>query len=897
MTAYRIRTITAPSSFNTFGEAFRILLVTQAVALAIPLCVPVFAVDNAVYLLSIPLWIGGALLASRLARSPIPKNDLQRREEGWILVRHTGQAVRSRLKYGLALSLGNLMSGLLVGLTMLLYPNARAEVFNLDYFGLMFPYAPKSPLSVNLPWAEIKLVYAGLVLFFACLSIPPAWNLHREIQVTDQKWAKPKHYDAVAFARKGKILLGQEFERTMETRATAHKREEGKVEAEIAARVTEQRVGRNGPFFLDLLRAVNQHMYAFGGSGFGKTWLARAFIARLWNALRIPSLCLDWKGDYSELIRHIGGVVWTAGEDFSVNPLKLEGLSPSARSEVAAEILISTTKLTALQAGDAVKVMHELYRERGIVDENTQAENEAKKPPTVLDLITRLEEKVERGAYRGEEANNMRWAIRKLRLVERVYKAEDVDFFDTVLKVPTAINLSRLVGSDIAKNLIINSVLQRLYEKCEGMNFSDLRLMVIMDEAHLVLKQETDDKIKVVMEPLAVRLVREGRKYGFGIFMLSQLGTDVREEAAANVAFVCGFYLGTPKQMSVAENWIKMSPTEKVIYESLPRGGFFLKEMGTPYPHLIRAQELGEDEIAYAWSVTRAVMGNSRKVAKSPNPKPNLKIERLIPRARGLKQCRICGHGHATEIHHLFAPKSPKPTPKPSGLKHWYHEAIGKPETPAVAEPKPEPSEPLPKPASEPKSSREPELTALEAGLIRALELKPTTLKTLQAQFPKVTYDELLTTLNGLEDEGRIQVARVPNLEGRSAVYYGALKPEWLQSESLQHRAMQDMAIEALAHLRAARYINADYPDIGLELAQPKAALEFETGQKKLTADELDKWAANVKARNLRLGYLRTIVVVPNVRVLKKYEGCCEKYGLELTTIAKLLSLLQSTPI
>lgn len=45
-------------------------------------------------------------------------------------------------------------------------------------------------------------------------------------------------------------------------------------------------------------------------------------------------------------------------------------------------------------------------------------------------------------------------------------------------------------------------------------------------EAHLVLKTE-EKKSTTVGEPLPVKLIRMGRKYGFSIIVSTQLATDV----------------------------------------------------------------------------------------------------------------------------------------------------------------------------------------------------------------------------------------------------------------------------------------------------------------------------------------------------------------------------------
>jgi hypothetical protein len=177
--------------------------------------------------------------------------------------------------------------------------------------------------------------------------------------------------------------------------------------------------------------------------------------------------------------------------------------------------------------------------------------------------------------------------------------------------------------------------------------------------------------------------------------------------------------------------------------------------------------------------------------------------------------------------------------------------------------------------------------------------LEPANMLTLQSRHPGIEYRDLLDILEKLQVEGLVQAERVANLAGKGTPYYGALKAEWLKAEGLEHRAMILMMSEALVHLRPMPYmqtLGSNYPDLGLELAKPKTAIEAETGRKKKTPEDLDKWAADTKSRNIKLEYTRTVVVVPNERVLKRYEEACNKHELELVTMANLLKHLNIEP-
>ena len=301
--------------------------------LVIPLSFPFFGTSEAVYYAIPVLWIIGAALTWVDIRSPIPKDDKQRRQEGWVLTKWTGQEAKFRLKTGLALSVGNVFSSLLAAFVMLTSLETTSWSFTSDYFSGLFPYAPStSTFSFWLPLWPLRFIYAVCLIVFAAMSGLSLWNLRREIQITHTRWSKPRQHDAIKYAKQGKVLIGHEFERTIQSAAIKHK-QEGIVEEEVAARPTARLVGFTRPFFLDLVNAVSSHLYCLGGTGFGKTWFGKALIVRVWNALRIPSLLLDWKGEYSPLIARMGGLVLKVPESFTINPLKLDGKSPVAQEK------------------------------------------------------------------------------------------------------------------------------------------------------------------------------------------------------------------------------------------------------------------------------------------------------------------------------------------------------------------------------------------------------------------------------------------------------------------------------------------------------------------------------------------------------------------------------------
>ena len=521
------------------------------------------------------------------------------------------------------------------------------------------------------------------------------------------------------------------------------------------------------------------------------------------------------------------------------------------------ESLTHTTGLTDLQASEVGDVLEHAYIQRGILEEDQSTWT--KPPPTWADLVDILESRYRAGYYREQAQQSVYWTLRKLvrSNIRQVFGEETGEFFDTVLKVPTVVDLSGLKGQDIAKSLVTYVVFQRIKQAFETLGLSRLRLFVILEEAHLVLKTE-ERKSKTVGEPLPVKLIRMGRKYGFSIVVSTQLATDVSKEAAANCSTTIALKFTHPEQLAYVEKWISLSKPELEIYARLPRGTAFVGRQSQRYPSLVKTQMVSHEEIQAARALTEHLDLPERTKPRGGRRENSPALSQRDT----FSASEVPGPAKAPELSETATPPST--------------------EMPAI----PRPALKDPPQLSAPSN----ELTLLEKGVLHFLETGPVSMKELLDSFPNVDYRKMLHLLEGLQKQGLVQETKVANLQGKGTDFYSALRDDWLQSESVEHRAMVGMIARALDRFRPVQYMQnrADSPDLGLELIEPKACVEVETGRKKLTTCELEQWAASIKHRNTRLGYKETLVVVPNSAIEARYRNPCAKHGLELATMSQL---------
>jgi hypothetical protein len=713
-----------------------------------------------------------------------------------------------------------------------------------------------APQQVSTPVGFAKFLLSGFEGFLVLITIRSSLTAYHEIVKSRTQYRSPTFYDPLKFSAKGEVFLGPEFRHETVLPITASRKEaDGVLPGEVVGRHISRMVGQDGPFAIDLASQRNPHVVIFGSSGTGKSQTAKAVELRYWETQRIPFLVIDWQGEQANFVAEIGGVVRKVPRGFKLNPLRLGVSTPSQRVAEIEESLIISLDLSPLQAFEVGKIVTETYRARGIREE--EEETWTLSPPSWNDIIQIMDTKLRSGQYSGEQIESVNWTIRKLLRASHVFGEEPQEFLDIVLKVPTCIDLSELMGVDLAKSLVTYTILQRIYNQFAIRGFSDLKLLVVLDEAHQVFGAQVG---KVgTQESLPLKIIRLGRKYGFGVVIVSQLATDIPESALSNAATVIAMMHDEPQQVNYVRKFLNLTKSEREIYASLPRGGAFIKHLGEPHPHLVQVQMVSGDEIQAIKALTERLRNEA---LDHPAPSPSTGITR--PTAKVPSSMSSNPEDNRT------SPLGAKTLEGTREAKEIWNRI--KPNDAVPAE------------------FVEDEVTSLGNAVLRHLETKLATVRELLTAFPNIEYRQMLVVLTDLHKSGLIQEVKVANLNGKGTVFYAALRAEWLQSESIEHRAMVTMIAEALTHLHPVLYMQtkADAPDIGLELANPKAAVEVETGRKKLTPDELDRWAKVVRERDRKLGYHDALVVVPNAGVEKRYRGVCEKYGLELATMKTL---------
>ncbi len=309
------------------------------------------------------------------------------------------------------------------------------------------------------------------------------------------------------------------------------------------------------PFTWTFSGLTNPHIAIVGISGAGKSFLVKTFLIRasyIWNT---NAIIIDWAGEYRDWVKQSGGTVVALAKGDYLNVMDLSGMKPLDRAK---QILTSLEILTDIsdypeQKRLTIEAIEQTYLNHGF---NLAAVPDPKREaPTLKDVITLLEEKVQEGTY--EYPAELENAVYRLRQFAR----EGEDYFAR----KSSIDLGKLASSGLVdldlsalpdekfRALAALFVLQSLKEKMrmEGWSASKgLKAIVVLDEAWKIANDERSD---------AIMIVREGRKYQFGLIVASQNPTDINEAIFSNVGTTIMLRVKFEKFMNYLQSSINFS--------------------------------------------------------------------------------------------------------------------------------------------------------------------------------------------------------------------------------------------------------------------------------------------------------------------------------------------------
>jgi|Deesub1362A_J573_1020465.scaffolds.fasta_scaffold00802_12 hypothetical protein len=324
--------------------------------------------------------------------------------------------------------------------------------------------------------------------------------------------------------------------------------------------------------FLPVQR-INQHVAILATTGAGKTNLCRHLVTEL-HRKGVPCLIFDWKRDYGDLAAVIDAELYDFRDKlFTFNPLKPAGDAATWAKELA-NIMAEVISGSAYGSGAFsvyVKLIDELYRERGIYDGSRNY-------PTVFDLLEKLEN-LSRQKLSERERN---WVASALKLFRSLAVGKTREAFSVREGVSIAGLLERTViieldalGDPLAKAFFISVLLQKIRNyRLSRPERDELRHVIVIEEAQNVLKRDSE------ASSIITATYREIRSLCEGIIAITQMPSEFSKDALANINtfFVMRLVHGEDKR--AIRDILGLSDEQLRILEHLERGLAFMKTDG-----------------------------------------------------------------------------------------------------------------------------------------------------------------------------------------------------------------------------------------------------------------------------------------------------------------------------
>lgn len=290
------------------------------------------------------------------------------------------------------------------------------------------------------------------------------------------------------------------------------------------------------PFHWSFKNITNPHIAIVGITGAGKSYFVKTFLTRasfVWNT---NAVIIDWAGEYRDWVKQTGGKIVSLGKGSYINLMDLAGMKPLDRVKQiirTLEILTDIGEFPEQRRLTEVSIEESYVRAGFKISEKDQRDALGNEliPPTLKDVQRILEERLSSGSYEfPAELENAIYRIKR-------FTREGEDFFaqQSTVKLED-LTKAGLVDLDLSglpdevfRGLAGLSTLQFLKEKMREEGWSPtkgLKLLVVLDEAWKIAKDNNSD---------AVMIVREGRKYQFGLIVASQNPTDISEAIFSNV--------------------------------------------------------------------------------------------------------------------------------------------------------------------------------------------------------------------------------------------------------------------------------------------------------------------------------------------------------------------------
>jgi hypothetical protein len=185
----------------------------------------------------------------------------------------------------------------------------------------------------------------------------------------------------------------------------------------------------------------------------------------------------------------------------------------------------------------------------------------------------------------------LRYITNKLRQAYEIFGYESSEFWDNYDKTCNIVDMEGL--TDIEKKLVTHTIMQRIIEEFKVQD--RIKLYIALDDAYQAIANYNNKETNIT------KMVREGRKYGFGLLISTQLLEDLPAAIIANtsVKFVMSYH--EPIALDKIQKMLVFTEVEKSLLHRMLVGSCMLFDQnaiqnGMPHPAFIEVDQITRNE-------------------------------------------------------------------------------------------------------------------------------------------------------------------------------------------------------------------------------------------------------------------------------------------------------------
>lgn len=285
--------------------------------------------------------------------------------------------------------------------------------------------------------------------------------------------------------------------------------------------------------FWPLSTVGSPHSLIVGIPGQGKSVTARN-IAREVNLAGCSILAIDFHGDFTTSLEGTFNFVNVGQDGMPFSPFEVKPGAHNAEKSAAleiADIFRTVAGLGEIQRANTYKALLNCYAAHGWA-----SGVEGDELPTISEFVSELND-----LEKKTKGNNTAARLIDITEFDLFREGSHAREFDPFEKSGSIYDVSAM-GSEAVKLAAVGFLLRKIYNSMFSWGQSGkIRLVLLLDEAHLLSK-----------DPTIPKLMKEGRKFGISVILISQSLDDFKPEVIENAGLRVAFRTNHPASKKVA---------------------------------------------------------------------------------------------------------------------------------------------------------------------------------------------------------------------------------------------------------------------------------------------------------------------------------------------------------